>query len=75
MSFCYLGLCAKWGFVSFVEVSFVDFPNWSVDYPSDLAKHNKVRATIKNSNLSKYYTRNPITKPLFSFTMSGNMRT
>ena len=43
-----------------------------MDYPSDLAKHNEVRVTIKNSNLSKYYTRNPITNPLFAFAERDN---
>ena len=39
-----------------------------MDHPSDLSKHNEVRTAIKNSNLSKYYTRNPTTRPLFAFT-------
>ena len=39
----------------------------TVDHPSDLAKHSEERTTIKNSNLSKYYTRNPTTRPLFAF--------
>ena len=44
----------------------------AVEHPSELAKHNKVRAIIKNSHLSKYYTRNPITEPLFTFAERDN---
>ena len=32
----------------------------AVEHPNDLAKHNEVRVIIKNSNLSKYYTRIPL---------------
>ena len=38
-----------------------------MDHPDDLAKHNEVRTTIKNSNLSKFFTKNPTTRPLFAF--------
>ena len=39
----------------------------TVDYPDDLAKHNKVRTTIKKSNLSKFFTKSSTTGPLFAF--------
>ena len=39
----------------------------ALEHPNDLTKHNKVRATIKNSNLSKYYPRSPGSEPLFTF--------
>ena len=35
-------------------------------HPNVVSKHNDVRETIKNSDLSKYYTRNLAIQPLFS---------
>ena len=39
----------------------------AVEYPDDTAKHNEVRMTIKNSNLNKFFTKDPTTDPLFAF--------
>ena len=39
----------------------------TVEYHDDIAKHNKVRTTIKNSNLNKFFTKDSATEPLFAF--------
>ena len=41
--------------------------NTALKYPNNVSKHNKVKATIKDSDLSKYWNRNPATEPLFRF--------